>query len=109
MAYSGDVVYIGIAGTVLALDRGTGAEKWRAKLKGSDFVNVVLEGDQILAATKGELFCIDAASGQVLWNNALRGLGLGVMTIATTNSPNGSVAPGAEKTRLDAAAASAAS
>jgi outer membrane protein assembly factor BamB len=103
-----DAIYIGIAGTVLALDRGTGAEIWHAGLKGTDFVNVVLDGDRVLAATKGELFCVDASTGRILWNNELRGFGRGLMTVATANSPFGSVVPNADKKRRDEEAAASA-
>jgi outer membrane protein assembly factor BamB len=77
-----DAINVGIRGTVLALDRRTGAETWRAVLKGKEFVSVVLDGEQILAATLGELFCLDAATGRILWNNELRGLGRDVITVA---------------------------
>src|SRR5271156_3687402 len=90
MPESRDAIYIGIRGTVLALDRSRGVEIWRADLKGSDFVNVVLDGDRVLAATKGEVFCLDSTTGKVLWNNELKGLGRGLMTMVTVNSPMGS-------------------
>jgi outer membrane protein assembly factor BamB len=48
MIKSCEAIYIGIRGTVVALDRASGAEIWRADLKGSDFVNVVLDGDRVL-------------------------------------------------------------
>ncbi len=72
---------IGIRGTVLALDRTTGREIWRTLLKGGDFVNVTLAGDQVLATTRGEIFCLDKA-GTILWHNPLKGLGQGLVTIA---------------------------
>jgi outer membrane protein assembly factor BamB len=86
MPESRDAIYIGIRGTVLALDRSRGVEIWRADLKGSDFVNVVLDGDRVLAATKGEVFCLDSTTGKILWNNELKGLGRGLMTVVTANS-----------------------
>jgi outer membrane protein assembly factor BamB len=100
-----DVIYIGIAGTVLALDRTTGDELWRAALKGKEFVNVVLDGDRVLAATRGELFCLDSTSGLILWNNELRGLGRDLMTVASANSPFGSKVPCVERKRRDDMAA----
>jgi len=103
-----EAIYIGIRGTVLALDRSSGAEMWRADLKGSDFVNVVLGGDRVLAATKGELFCLDSTTGKNLWNNELKGLGRGLMTVVTVNSPIGSLVPSAVKKRRDDEAAAGA-
>ena len=43
------LIYIGIAGTVVALDRATGAEVWRSDLKGNDFVNVALQDGDLYA------------------------------------------------------------
>lgn len=78
-------VYVGICGTVLALDRSTGEEIWRTELKGSDFVNVALDGGQLLAAARGELFCLDAATGEILWNNPLKGLGWGLASFTSSS------------------------
>jgi outer membrane protein assembly factor BamB len=58
-------IVIGIAGTVVALDRSTGREVWRSDLNGSDFTNVVLQDGDLFATTKGELFCLDPATGSI--------------------------------------------
>ena len=108
VAKNREAIYVGIRGTVLALDRSSGAEMWRADLKRGDFVNVVLDRDVVLAATKGELFCLDSATGKILWNNELKGLGRGLMTVATANSPLGSVVPNIAKKRRDDEAAAGA-
>ena len=52
-------IHIGIKGCVLALDRATGQTVWSTRLKGSDFVNLVLEDGALYAANKGEMFCLD--------------------------------------------------
>jgi outer membrane protein assembly factor BamB len=75
-------VYLGIRGTVVALDRQSGAELWRTPLKGWNFVNLTLEGDDLFATTYGEIYCLDAATGRIRWNNRLRGLGYGLVSIA---------------------------
>jgi len=109
MAKNRDVIYVGIRGTVLALDRGSGAEIWRAALKGWEFVNIALDRDVVLATTQGQLYCLDSTTGKTLWKNELKGLGRGLMTVATANSPLGSVAPSvAQKQIADAAAGTAA-
>ena len=46
------LIYLGIKGSVLALDRRTGSEVWRTPLKGADFVNVVLDGDALFATAR---------------------------------------------------------
>ncbi len=100
-------VYIGIKGTVLALDRATGQEIWSTKLTGGDFVNVAVEDGVLYATTKGEIFCLDPASGQVRWTNELKGYGRGLISIA---SPGGgqAVLIRAKQAQDEAAAAAAA-
>jgi len=77
-----DAIYIGVQGTVLALDPSAGSELWRTPLKGNGFVNVVHQGRVIIATTRGEVFALDRATGHVIWNNKLKGLGMGFVTIA---------------------------
>jgi hypothetical protein len=43
------LIFIGMAGTVVALDRATGTEVWRSELKGNDFVNVALQDGDLYA------------------------------------------------------------
>jgi outer membrane protein assembly factor BamB len=100
------MVFIGIKGTVIALDRATGEEVWRTALKG-DFVNVVLQDGDLYATASGELFCLDPASGGIRWHNGLKGLGRGLVTIATSGNQQALVMR--EKQQQDEAAAAAAS
>jgi outer membrane protein assembly factor BamB len=101
-------VYVGIKGRVICLDGSNGQVRWLAELKGSDFVNVLFDGDRVIATTRGEVFCLDATNGKLIWHNELHGQGLGLVTIATPTAAASS-APLAEKRRQDAAAAAAAS
>jgi outer membrane protein assembly factor BamB len=103
MATRSDALFIGIRGTVLALDRATGVTRWSSHLVGSDFVNVVLEEGNIYAATRGRLYRLDPATGDILWSNELPGLGWGIITIAGASQS----APSAEKRRRDEQAAAA--
>jgi outer membrane protein assembly factor BamB len=100
------LIFLGVHGEVVALDRATGQELWHAQLPGSDFVNLILDQDRIIATTRGKAFCLDAATGQILWRNDLPGLGLGLVSIATGS---GSTPPGPsfQKRRQDDAAATA--
>ena len=68
-------IFIGIKGTVLALDRATGEELWRTPLKGGDIVNLVLDGGNLLASARGEVDCLDPNTSDIRWNNPLRRLG----------------------------------
>ncbi len=105
---SQNLVFIGIAGTVVALDRTTGTEVWRSQLKGNDFVNVVLQDGDLYATAKGELFCLDPSTGDIRWQNPLKGLGWGFITIATSGSQQAIIMRD-KKRRDDEAAAAAGS
>src|SRR5437870_11372459 len=82
MALQLDIVFVGINGTVLAIDRKTGATQWQANLKGSDFVNVVLQNADLFASSRGRLYRLDPATGAIQGCNELAGLGWGIVTIA---------------------------
>jgi len=97
-----NLLYIGVKGTALALDRATGQEVWRTPLKGSDFVNVALVDGHLYATSRGELFCLDAATGKIRWNNRLAGFGWGLVSIA---SADGQAVLLQEKRRQEQAAA----
>jgi outer membrane protein assembly factor BamB len=88
MAEHASVIFVGIRGTVVALESSGGTELWRTKLSGSYFVNVVVDGDVVYASTHGEVFCLSAASGTILWKNQLKGLGMGLVTIGVAGQGN---------------------
>ena len=98
-------LFIGIRGYVMAVDRATGQDIWSTSLKGADFVNVVLDGDGLYAASKGRLYRLDPATGRILWENELTGRGWGMVSIA--QSADGNRGLMAEKRRQDEAAAAA--
>ena len=101
------LVFIGIKGSVVALNRATGEQVWATRLKGSDFVNVHLQDGAVLASCCGEIFCLDPLTGVGLWQNPLKGFGTGLATIATEQNPgDGNALVLAEKRRRDDEAAS---
>jgi outer membrane protein assembly factor BamB len=100
------LVFIGIKGSVVALNRATGQQAWATHLKGSGFVNVVLQNGAVLASCSGEIFCLDSLTGNGMWHNPLQGFGRGLATIATEQNPGASNALVlAEKRRRDEEAA----
>lgn len=102
-------IYLGIKGSVIALNSATGREVWAKKLKGVDFVNVVLDGSNLFAATHGEIFCLDPRTGIIRWNNPLKGYGWGLVSIAGAGIPENTLLPQAERRRQDEDAAANAS
>ena len=97
-----DLVFVGIKGSVVALDRRTGNQVWAVHLRGSDFVNVVVQEGEILATCAGEIFCLDPLTGHGRWHNTLKGFGTDLATIATEQNPKSLNAIAlAEKSRRD--------
>ena len=90
------LIYIGIRGSVLALQRDHGAIVWEAKLPGSSFVNLAWDDERVYALSNGEVFCLDAGDGRVLWKNPLKGFGYGLGAILvpgqSQNNPAGIMA-----------------
>ena len=107
-----ELLFVGIKNLVVALRPVDGAEVWRTKLKGGDFVTVLWDGENLFAANNGEVFRLDPVSGTIIWANPLKGLRQGVVSLATrraqttSNTPYETIA--AQKRREAAAAAGAA-
>ena len=104
MSVGHSLLYIGLKGSVAAVDRSTGDTVWASHLKGGDFVTVTLDRGELYAATKGRLYRLDPATGAVLWRNELPGYGLGIVSIAGAPVTAGA----AEKKRRDSSDAGAA-
>ena len=78
----GERLYIRSNGHVAAMDPQTGSEVWRTKLGVGLFASTkmqdvtVLEHDgRVFAGCHGHLFCLEAATGTILWQNGLEGMG----------------------------------
>jgi outer membrane protein assembly factor BamB len=82
-----DFVYVGIKGHVVALHPETGHTVWTVQLpKGMTFVPILRDGKHLYAASGGEITCLDARSGEVLWHNPLKGLGRGFASFSSDGS-----------------------
>ena len=103
-------IYVGIKGTVLALDRSSGVVVWQTGLSGGTFVNLADDGDRVYALSQGEAFCLDARDGRILWKNPLKGFGLGLGSILVpgNNNSHASAAVAQIRSNQQAAAATAA-
>jgi outer membrane protein assembly factor BamB len=104
------LIFVGIKNSVVALDDRTGAQVWAAHLRGSDFVTLLWDGESLIAGNQGEVWRLDPKTGAVMWHNALKGMGRGVISLAsgrhaTTVSDTDAAAA---KRRRDQAAASTA-
>lgn len=80
---------LGCNGFVAAIERQTGAELWRTRLQTGVFtataasdVAVLVAADRVFAGSRGHLFCLELASGRVLWHNELTGMGYNDVALA---------------------------
>jgi outer membrane protein assembly factor BamB len=104
------IIFLGVKGSVLALNRATGRQVWATSLAGVGFVNVALDGENLYATTRGEIFCLDPKTGDARWHNPLKGFGYGLVTIAGEGiTPANQNALMAEIVRQQQAAAAAGS
>jgi outer membrane protein assembly factor BamB len=86
MTSPSEPLYIGVGSHVVAIERFSGREIWRCKLKSSTFVTIHADASGVYAGAAGVLFCIDPATGQIRWQNGLDGLGLGVIAFGSDSS-----------------------
>ncbi|MFO0980656.1 MAG: PQQ-binding-like beta-propeller repeat protein [Planctomycetota bacterium] len=100
-----ELLFIGIKGRVLALERASGAEVWRTKLQYGAFTNLAVVGDQLFAAVNGELYCLSPQDGSVQWHNPLKGMGTGFLSMAAAGMQAQSMAALADEEQRQAAAA----
>src|SRR5688572_3969689 len=74
------LIFVGLNGYALALDRDTGEIVWsNDKMKGG-YVTLLLDGDRLIASTNGYIFCLDPLTGAIRWQNPLKGYGMGAPT-----------------------------
>jgi len=79
-----EIILVGVKHSVSAVSKANGAVLWTTKLPGglgSDFVTVASDGERVFAHSSGQLFCLELASGRLLWTNELRGYGYGLSSI----------------------------
>ena len=81
------LVFVGIKNAVVALDEKTGYEVWRTAVRAAGFVYVVWDGASLFAASGGEVWRLDPLTGDFIWHNELKGLGRGLLSIASMRAP----------------------
>jgi outer membrane protein assembly factor BamB len=74
------LVFVGLNGYALALDRDTGEIVWSNDQMKSGYVSLLLDGDRLIVSTNGYLYCLDPLTGQIRWHNPLTGYGMGAPT-----------------------------
>src|SRR5437667_12045696 len=96
------LIFVGLNGYALALDRHTGEIVWSNDNMKSGYVTLLLDGDRLIVSTNGYIYCLDPLTGEILWNNPLRGYGAGAPTHLISSRGQSS------QTQIEQAAAAAA-
>jgi outer membrane protein assembly factor BamB len=74
------LIFVGLNGYALALDRDTGQIVWSNGQMKSGYVSLLLDGDRLIVSTNGYMYCLDPLTGKILWHNPLTGYGVGAPT-----------------------------
>lgn len=88
-----EALFIGTNGYVAAIRTSDGHELWRARLRAglletatyatiSEDVCLLYDEGRVYAGCSGYLFCLDAATGEILWKNDLADMGFNDVTLA---------------------------
>jgi len=81
---AGNLVFVSFNSRVAALDRETGELIWKWKSpKGSGLPVILLDGDRLIVSVQGYMYCLDPVTGDELWQNPLKGLGIGTPCLAS--------------------------
>ena len=95
-----DIFLLATKCTVIAFYRETGARLWETPLKSgwtsTDFVSLVSDTRKVFAYTKGEVFCLDLFTGNLLWSDGLSGMGYGIASLALPGTAQSQVSAAAE-------------
>ena len=103
-----DTVFVGVKGHVVAFSKSDGRQLWKTKLRsgltvaGDRFVTVLAEPERVYAHTYGELFCLNAWTGEQLWSNELAGLGYDIAMLAVVGASSPELAALIEQKRKSA-------
>ncbi len=98
-----DLVFVGFNKQVIALDRYNGKKVWEWKSpEGSGYPAILVDGDRLIVSVQGYTYCLEPTTGSLVWENELKGHGMGITSIA---SVRGTSAGGSEAALAAAAAA----
>lgn len=78
------LVFVGLNGYALALDRDAGEIVWSNSEMRSGYVSLLLDGDRLIVSTNGYMYCLDPLTGRILWHNPLTGYGWGAPASLTS-------------------------
>ncbi|MCC6153610.1 MAG: PQQ-binding-like beta-propeller repeat protein [Candidatus Hydrogenedentes bacterium] len=75
-----DLVFVGLNGYALALNRYSGEIVWSNDKMKSGYVTMLLDGDRLIVSTNGYIYCLNPYDGEIIWHNPLKGYGMAAPT-----------------------------
>jgi outer membrane protein assembly factor BamB len=75
-----ELIFVGLNGYAVALDRITGEIVWSCDKMKSGYVTLLLDGDRLIVSTNGYIYCLHPLTGDIIWNNPMKGYGAGAPT-----------------------------
>lgn len=75
-----ELIFVGLNGYAVALDRITGEIVWSNNKLKSGYVTLLLDGDRLIVSTNGYIFCLHPLTGDIIWQNPMKGYGIGAPT-----------------------------
>lgn len=72
-----DLIFVGLNGYAVALNRDTGELVWSNDQMKSGYVTLLLDFDRLIVSTNGYIYCLDPLTGNIQWHNPLKGYGAG--------------------------------
>src|SRR5947207_1461134 len=102
------LIFVGLNGYAVALDRDTGDIVWSNNQMKSGYVTLLLDGDRLIVSTNGYIYCLDPLTGEILWHNPMKGYGVGTPTslISVRGESSQLIAQAAAKHAADSSASS---
>lgn len=70
------LIFVGLNGYALALNRDTGEIVWSNSEMKSGYVTLLLDFDRLIVSANGYIYCLDPLTGKILWHNPLKGYGM---------------------------------
>src|SRR5437870_2393482 len=95
------LIFVGLNGYALALDRDTGEIVWSNDQLKSGYVSLLLDFDRLIVSTNGYIYCLDPLTGNIQWHNPLKGYRVGVASLISVRGQS-------SQTVIEQAAAAAA-
>jgi outer membrane protein assembly factor BamB len=84
-----DMLFVAFKARVVALDKHTGKKiwAWKSKNEFGGYVGLLLDAERLYVSVDGYTTCLDALTGKERWHNPLKGMGVGVPSLAMAGYP----------------------